>query len=92
MVITVATAIKNMCLSRCRKAESIHFRSCIRTLASLTPQLAQKPNRTTAIHYVHIVSRIKAGFQNTATTEPDIKMSHTSNQPKAELVGDIFRM
>jgi hypothetical protein len=92
MVVTVATVIGNMCLSRHKKADSFAFRSCIRTLASLTHHLAQKPDRTTAIHSVHNVSRIKAGLQNTVTTEPYIKISHMSNEQKAEFVGDIFCM
>jgi hypothetical protein len=62
------------------------------TLASLSNHLAQKPNRTTTIHSIHNVSRIKAGLQNTVTTELYIEMSRMSNQRKAEFVGDIFHM
>jgi hypothetical protein len=92
MAITVATVIINMCLSRHRKAGSISIRSCIQTLASLTHLGAQKPDQATAIQSIHNVSRSKAGLQNAVTTEPYIKMSHMSNQQKAEFVGDIFRM
>jgi hypothetical protein len=81
-----------MCLSRRWKADSISFGSCIRTLASLTYHMAQKPDRTTAIQAVNYMSRTKAGLQNAVTTEPYIKMSHMSNQRKAEFVGDIFHM
>jgi hypothetical protein len=92
MVVTVATFARNVCVSRRRKADSISFRSCIWTLASLTHLLAQKPNRTTAIQSVLNVSRIKAGLQNAVTTESYIEMSHMSNQRKAEFIGNIFRM
>jgi hypothetical protein len=56
------------------------------------PSLAQKPGRTTAVQSIHNVSGTKAGFQNAVTTEPYIKMSHMSNQRKAEFAGDIFCM
>jgi hypothetical protein len=92
MAVIIATVIRNVCLSRRQKADLILFRSCIQTLASLTHHLAQKPNRTTAIHSVHNVSRIKAGLQNTVMTEPYIEMSCMSNQQKAEVIGDIFHM
>jgi hypothetical protein len=92
MAITVATIIKNMCLSRHRKADSISFRTCIRTLASLTHHMAQKPDRTNAFRSVLNVFRTRAGLQNAVTTEPYAEMSHMSNQRKAEFVGDIFRM
>jgi hypothetical protein len=92
MPITIATVIGNMCLSRCRKDDSISFRSCIRALASLTLLVAQKPDRTTSIQSVHNMSRTKAGIQNAVTTEPYIEMSHMSNQRKDEFVGDLFRM
>jgi hypothetical protein len=92
MAITIATVIRNVCLSRHRKEDSISFRSCIRALASLTHLVAQKPNRTTAIQSVHNVPKTKAGIQNAVTTEPYIEMSHMSNQRKAESVGDLFRM
>jgi hypothetical protein len=54
--------------------------------------MAQKPDRATTVQSVHNVSRTKAGIQNAVTTEPYIKMSHMSNQRKAEFVGDIFLM
>jgi hypothetical protein len=92
MVITIATVIRNVCLSRHQKADSISFRSCIRTPASLTHHMAQKPDRTTVIQSIHSVSRTKAGLQNAVTTEPYIEMSCMSNQRKAEFIGDIFRM
>jgi hypothetical protein len=92
MVITIGTVIGNVCLSRRHKAYSISFRRCIRTLASLTHLMAQKPDRATAIQSVHNVFRTKAGLQNTITTEPYIEMSCMCNQRKAEFVGDIFRM
>jgi hypothetical protein len=92
MAITIATVIRNVCLSRRRKADSISFRSYIRTLASLTHRMAQKPDRTTAIQSVHNMSKTKAGIQHAVTTEPYIEMSHMSNQRKSEFIGDIFRM
>jgi hypothetical protein len=92
MAITIAMIIRNVCLSRRRKTDSISFRSYIRTLASLTHLVAQKPDRATAIQSVHNVSRTKTGLQNAVTTEQYIKMSHMSNQRKAEFVGDIFHM
>jgi hypothetical protein len=78
--------------SRHRKAKEISFRSCIRTLASLTLFAAQKLDQTAVIHSVHNVSRTKARFQNAVKTEPYIKMSHMSNQRKDTFVGDIFHM
>jgi hypothetical protein len=92
MAISVATVIRNVCLSRRPKADSIFFISCIRALACLTHLVAQKPDRTTAIQSVHNMSRTKAGLQNAVTTELYIKMSHMSNQRKAEFVGDLFCM
>jgi hypothetical protein len=92
MVITVATVIGNVCLSRRQKADSISFRRCIQTLASFTHLVAQKPDRTTEIQSVHRVSKTKAGHQNAVTTEPYIEMSCMSNQRKAEFIGDIFCM
>jgi hypothetical protein len=92
MVITIATVVGNVCLSRRRKADSIFLRSCIRTLASLTHLVAQNHDRTTEIQSVHNVSRTKAGIQNAVTTEPYIEMSRMSNPRKAEFIGDIFRM
>jgi hypothetical protein len=92
MPITVATVIRNVCLSRHRKDDLISFRSCIWTVASLSHLVAQKPDRATAIQPVHNVSKTKAGLQNSITTEPYIEMSHMSNQWKAEFVGDIFHM
>jgi hypothetical protein len=68
MAITVATVIGNACLSRRWKADSIYFRSCIRSLASITHHMAQKPDRTAKIQSVHNVSRTKAGLQNAVTT------------------------
>jgi hypothetical protein len=79
MAITVATVIENVCLSRHQKADLISFRSCIRTLASLTHFVALKPDRTPTIQSVHNVSRTKAGLQNAITTKPSIKMSRMSN-------------
>jgi hypothetical protein len=92
MAITIATVIGNICLSRRWKADSISFRSCIWTLASLTHHMAQKPDRTGTIQSVHNMSRTKAGLQNAVMTEPYIEMSHMSNQRKAEFVSDIFHM
>jgi hypothetical protein len=89
---TIATFIGNVCLSRHWKVDSISFKSCIRTLASITHLMAQKPDRTTTVQSVHNVSRTKVGHQNAVTTEPYIEMSHMSNQRKAEIVGDFFHM
>jgi hypothetical protein len=62
----------------------------MRTLASLTHLMAQKPDRTNAIRSVLNVFRTRAGHQNALTTEPYAKMSPMSNQQKAEFVGDTF--
>jgi hypothetical protein len=90
MAITVATVIRNMCLSRRWQTDSISLRSSIRTLRSLTHLVAQKPDRTTAIQSVHNVFRTKVGLQNAITTEPYIEMSHMSNQRKAEFIEATF--
>jgi hypothetical protein len=90
--ITVATVIGNLCLSRCRKADSISFRSCIRTLASITHFVAQKPDRTNAIRSVLNVFRTEAELQNAVTTKPYVERGRMSNQQKAEFIGDIFHM
>jgi hypothetical protein len=45
-----------------------------------------------AIRSILNVFRTRAGLQNAVTTEPYAKMSHMSNQRKAEFVGDIFCM
>jgi hypothetical protein len=80
-------------MSRHRKAYSISFRSCIQTLASLTTHLvAQKPDRTAAIQSVHNMFRTRVRLQNAITMEPYAEMSHMSNQRKAEIIGDLFRM
>jgi hypothetical protein len=92
MAITVDIVIGNMYLNRRRKADSISFRSCIRPLSCLTHHMAQKSDRAIAVQSVQNVPRTKAGLQITVTTEPYIKMSHMSNQRKAEFVGDIFHM
>jgi hypothetical protein len=72
--------IKNVCLSRRQKADSIYFRSCIQTLACLTDLVAQKPDRTAAIQSVHNVFRIRVRIQNAVTTEPYAETSRMSNQ------------
>jgi hypothetical protein len=92
MVITVGTVIKNVCLSRRQKADSISFRSCIQTLASLTHHMTQKLDRATAVQSVHNMSRTKAGLQIIVTTELYIEMSCMSNQWKAEFIGNIFHI
>jgi hypothetical protein len=81
-----------VCWSRRQKADSIYFRSCLRTLASLTQLLAQKPDRTNAIRSVLNVFRTRVGLQNAVTTEPYAEMSRMSNQRKAEFVGNTFSM
>jgi hypothetical protein len=51
MVITVATVIGNVCLSRHRKADLESSKICILTLVSLTHLVVQKPDQTpTAQH------------------------------------------
>jgi hypothetical protein len=75
-----------------RKADSIAFRSCIRTLASLTYLVAQKPDRTAAIQSVHNMFRTRVRIQNAVTTERYAEMSRINNQQKAEFVGDLFLM
>jgi hypothetical protein len=81
-----------MSLNRRRKGDSISFRSCIRTLASITHFVAQKPDRTNAIRSVLNVFRTEAEIRNAVTTQPYVEMSRMSNQRKAEFVGNIFCM
>jgi hypothetical protein len=92
MTLTVATVIKNVCLSRHRKADLIPIRSSIRALASLTHVAAQKPEQTPTFQSVHPVSRTEAGLEIAVTTKPYAKMSRMSNQQKAEFISDIFHM
>jgi hypothetical protein len=79
MAVTVATVIENVCMSRCRKADLISFRSCIRTLPSLTHFVAQKPDRTPTVQSLHNLSRTETGVQHTVATKPYVKMGHMSN-------------
>jgi hypothetical protein len=88
--VTIATVIRNVCLSRHRKADLESFRSGIQTLATLTHLVAQKRHRTLAVQSVHNMSRTEAGIQNAVMTKPYVKMSHMSNQHKDEFVSDIF--
>jgi hypothetical protein len=90
--ITVATIIRNMCLSRRQKDDSISLRSCIRTLASITHFVAQKADRTNAIRSVLNVFRTEAELQNAVTTKPYVERGRMSNQKKADFIGDIFCM
>jgi hypothetical protein len=92
MAITVATAIKNVCLSMHQKADIVIFGSCIKTLVSLAHFLAQKPDQTHAVQSVHNLSRTEAGLQNAITAKPYAETSHMSNQQKAEFVGDVVRI
>jgi hypothetical protein len=88
--VTVATVIKNVCLSRCRKADLEFFRSGIQTLAILTHLAASKRDRTPAFQFVHCVSRTEAGLQIAVVTKPYVEMSHMSNQWKAEFLVTFF--
>jgi hypothetical protein len=54
--------------------------------------VAQKPNRTIEVQYVHNVSKTEAGLQNAVTTKLYVEMSRMSKQRKAEFVSDIFRI
>jgi hypothetical protein len=49
MAVTIATAIKNMGLSRRQKADLVIFKSCIQTLASLTHFVALKPDQAPTV-------------------------------------------
>jgi hypothetical protein len=89
---TVATVVKNVCSSRRREADSISYRSCIRTLASFTHFVALKHDQTNAIQSVLSLSRTGAVLQNAVTTKTYAEMSGISNQRKAEFVSDIFHM
>jgi hypothetical protein len=89
---TVATVVRNVCSSRRQKADSIYYRSCIRTLASFTHFVALKPDRTNGIQSVLSLPRTGAVLQNAVTTKLYAEMSRISNQRKAEFVSDIFRM
>jgi hypothetical protein len=84
--------IENVCSSRHQKSDSISYKSCIRTLASIAHLVAQAPDRTNAIQPVLNVFRTEAEHQNAVTTKPCAEMSRMSNQRKTEFVGDIFRM
>jgi hypothetical protein len=84
--------IKNVCLSRRRKADLVSFRSDIQTLATLIQLVAQKPDRTLAVQSINNLSRIETGLQNAIMTKPYVKMGRMSNQQKVEFIGDIFRI
>jgi hypothetical protein len=92
MAVTIATVIRNVCLSRHWKADLKSFISDIQTLATLTHLPAQKPDRTPAIQSVHNVSRTEAELQNAVTTKPYVKMGCISNLRKSDFVSNIFRI
>jgi hypothetical protein len=92
MAITVAMIIKNVCLSRRRKADLESSRIDIHTLASLTHLVAQKPDQTSAVQSVHNLSRTEIDIQSTVATKPYVATSHMSNQQKAEFVGNVFHI
>jgi hypothetical protein len=77
-------------LSRRQKADSISLKSGIRTLASLTHHMAQKPDWATVIQSVQNMSRTKAGIQNAVMTEPYIKMSRMSTSGKLSSLATFF--
>jgi hypothetical protein len=45
MAVTVAAVIKNMCLSRCRKAEDVTYRICIQTPTIFALLVIQKADQ-----------------------------------------------
>jgi hypothetical protein len=90
MAVTIATVIKNVCVSRRRKADLESSRISIQTLVSLTHLMVQKPDQTPAVQSVHNLSRTETEFQSTVTTKRYVEMCRMSNQQKAEFVGDIF--
>jgi hypothetical protein len=90
MVVTIATVIRNVCLSSHQKADIDSSRIYIQTLASLTHLVAQKSDQTPAAQYVYNVSKTEVGLQNTVATKPYVEMGHMSNEPKAEFVGKFF--
>jgi hypothetical protein len=57
MDVTVATVIRNMCLSRNQKADLESLKICIQTLVSITKLVSHKPNQTPAAQSVHNLSR-----------------------------------
>jgi hypothetical protein len=81
-----------MCLRRSQKAELVSFKSCIRTLTSLTHLVAQKPDQTPVVQSVHNLSKTEAGFQNAVATKPYSETGYMSTQQKAEFIGHIFRI
>jgi hypothetical protein len=90
MVVTIATVIKNVRLSRRQKADLVSFRRCIHTLGRLTHFVALKPDQTPSVQSIHNLSRTKAGFQNVVTTKTYVKTGCMSTQQKAEFIGNIF--
>jgi hypothetical protein len=85
--------MKNVCLSRHRKADLVSFRCCIQTLASLTLLVPQKPEQTSVYPGCPGYGRWCAqGLQKSVAIKPYVKTSHMSNQRKVEFVGDIFRL
>jgi hypothetical protein len=92
VAVTVATVIRNMCLSKRRKADLESPRICIQTLASLTHLVAQKPDQTLAVQSIHNLSRTETEIQSIVATKPYIKTSLMSNQQKDEFVDDVFHI
>jgi hypothetical protein len=92
MAVTIATVIKNVCLSRHWKAELVIFRTSIQTPASFTHHVAQKPDQTPVYQSVQNLPRTGTWIQNAIATKPYVKTGRMSNQKKAEFVDDIFHI
>jgi hypothetical protein len=76
MAVTIAVVIKNVCLSRCRKAELAIFRTDIQTSANFTHLVAQKPDQEPFTQSV----------QNLLEEEPDFKMPLQPNPTSKQFV------
>jgi hypothetical protein len=92
MAVTIATVIKNVCLSRHWKAELVIFRTSIQTPASFTHHVAQKPDQTPVYQSVQNLPRTGTWIQNAIATKLYVKTGRMSNQKKAEFVDDIFHI
>jgi hypothetical protein len=92
MVVTVATVIKNVCLSRRRKDDLDSSRIDIQTLANLT-HLTPLNLRIPFLHQsIQNQFSTVTGLQKSIATKPYAEMSYISNQKKVEFVGDVFHI
>jgi hypothetical protein len=90
MVVTIATDIKNLCLSRHQKAELVIFRTNIQTLASFTHLVDQTPDQAQYIQAVQNLPITEIWLQNAVVTKLYVEIGRMSNQQKAEFIDDIL--